>query len=196
MSDGDLLVVPDGEPHAFALPAWRKRAGRIVVTTGLLRTPGPAEREVLFGHERAHLKGNHHLLSLTANLAAAIHPALRSLRPAVDFHLERWADESAASSVGNRRLAATAIARAALAASAAEKRPGKPRAPSDVRHGAGPQRVEALLRPAPVRPQGHRTRAAITGLVTTVSVSALSGRVLACRLHEYVEFTAGALPAG
>ncbi|WP_308401491.1 hypothetical protein [Streptomyces sp. AP-93] len=41
VSDGDLLVVPDGDPHAFALPAWRGRAGRVVVTTGMLRTPGP-----------------------------------------------------------------------------------------------------------------------------------------------------------
>ncbi|MFE3674581.1 M48 family metalloprotease, partial [Streptomyces goshikiensis] len=30
------------------------RGGRIVVTTGMIRALGPAEREVLFGHERAH----------------------------------------------------------------------------------------------------------------------------------------------
>ncbi|MFB6578463.1 M56 family metallopeptidase [Streptomyces sp. NPDC056402] len=111
--DGDFLVVPDSEPQAFALPGWRGRSGRVVVTTGMLKTLGPAEREVLLGHERAHLTGRHHLWSVTAYLAAAVHPALRPLRPALDFHLERWADESAASAVGDRRLAATAIARGA-----------------------------------------------------------------------------------
>ncbi len=196
MSDGDLLVVRDCDPHAFALPAWRKRAARVVVTTGMLRTLGPAEREVLLGHERAHLTCRHHPLSLIADLAAAVHPALRSLRPALDFHLERRADESAASSVGNRRLTATAIARAALAASTAEKQPENRGPLLAVGTGPVPQRVEALLRPVPVRPQSHRTRAAVACLVTTVSVSALLGLALAYWLHEYIELNARALFAG
>ncbi|MGW5398899.1 M48 family metalloprotease [Streptomyces sp. NPDC003952] len=202
VSDGDLLVLADTDPHAFALPAWRGRASRVVVTTGMLRTLGRPERDVLLGHERAHLEGRHHLLSLTADLAAAVHPALRSLRPALDFHLERWADESAAASVGNRRLAATAIARAALAASTAsttstagkQSRNGGPLLA--VGTGPVPQRVEALLRPAPVRPRGHRTRAAVAALTAAVSASALSGLALAYGLHEYVELTARALLAG
>ncbi|WP_327387066.1 MULTISPECIES: M56 family metallopeptidase [unclassified Streptomyces] len=188
--DGDLLVVPDAEPQAFALPGWRGRSGRVVVTTGMLKTLGPAEREVLLGHERAHLTGRHHLWSVTAYLAAAVHPALRPLRPALDFHLERWADESAASAVGDRRLAATAIARAALAATSAEKA-GKGRGPLlSVSTGPVPQRVEALLQPVPVRPRARRAQAAVAGLVTAVTVSALLGLVLAYGLHEYVEFAA------
>ncbi|QTI43120.1 hypothetical protein JYK04_00882 [Streptomyces nojiriensis] len=119
----------------------------------MLRALGPAEREVLFGHERAHLAGRHHLLSVTAHLAGAVHPALRSLRPTLEFHLERWADEAAASAVGNRRLAATAIARAALAA-ASGKRPDKDHGPlMSVGTGPVPQRVEALLQPVPGRPR-------------------------------------------
>ncbi|MCX4775985.1 M48 family metalloprotease [Streptomyces sp. NBC_01264] len=195
VSDGDLLVVTDGGPRAYALPAWCGHAGRVVVTTGMLRTLGRAEREVLLGHERAHLRGRHHLLSLAVDLAAAVHPALRSLRPALDFHLERWADESAASAVGDRRLTATAIARAALAASTAEKRPENRGPLLTVGTGPVPQRVEALLRPVPLRPRSHRTRAALAGLVTAVSVSAPSGLVLAYWLHEYVELTARALLA-
>ncbi|MFZ3492882.1 hypothetical protein ACODT5_06520 [Streptomyces sp. 5.8] len=163
----------------------------------MVRPPlGPAEREVLLGHERAHLTGRHHLLSLTADLAAAVHPALRSLRPALDFHLERWADESAAAAVGNRRLTATVIARAALAASAAGKLPENRGPLLAVGTGPVPQRVEALLRPVPVRPRSHRTRAAVAGLVATVSVSALLCLALAYGLHEYVELTARALLAG
>ncbi|MFB7259052.1 M56 family metallopeptidase [Streptomyces nojiriensis] len=196
VSDGDLLVVPDPEPQAFALPGWRGRGGRVVVTTGMLKTLGPAEREVLLGHERAHLTGRHHLWSVTTHLATAVHPALRALRPALDFHLERWADESAASSVGDRRLAATAIARAALAASstaaaASAGKRGMVRGPAlSVNTGPVPQRVEALLQPVPVRPQTRGTQAAVAGLVTAVTVCALLGLLLAYGLHEYVEFAA------
>ncbi|MFE2547591.1 M56 family metallopeptidase [Streptomyces sp. NPDC059355] len=191
--DGDLLVVPGPDPQAFALPGWRGRGGRIVVTTGMLRALGPAEREVLFGHERAHLAGRHHLLSVTAHLAGAVHPALRSLRPALEFHLERWADEAAASAVGNRRLAATAIARAALAA-ASGKQPHKDHGPLlSVGTGPVPQRVEALLRPVPGRPQARATQMAAAGLAAAVSGSAVLGLVLAYGLHEYVELTARAL---
>ncbi|MFJ1864413.1 M56 family metallopeptidase [Streptomyces sp. NPDC088097] len=189
--DGDLLLVTDPDPQAFALPGRRGCGGRIVVTTGMLRTLGPAEREVLFGHERAHLADRHHLLSATTHLAAAVHPALRSLRPALDFHLERWADEAAASAVGNRRLAATAIARAALAAASSSGPAGRGRGPLlSVGSGPVPQRVEALLRPAPVRPRARRTRAAAVGLLSTVAVSALLAVALAYGLHEYVELAA------
>ncbi|MFJ7269155.1 hypothetical protein ACIQV3_21360 [Streptomyces sp. NPDC099050] len=114
VSDGNLLVVRDGDPHAFALPAWRKRAARVVVTTGMLRTKQPENHGPLLA-------------------------------------------------VGT---------------------------------GLVPQRVEALLRPVPVRPQSHRTRAAVAGLVAAVSVSALLGLTLAYWLHEYVEVTARALLAG
>ncbi|MEU0953614.1 M56 family metallopeptidase [Streptomyces niveus] len=188
--DGDLLVVPGSAPQAFALPGLRKRSGRIVVTTGMLGVLGPAEREVLLGHERAHLAGRHHLLSVTAYLSAAVHPALRPLHRALDFHLERWADETAAESVGNRRLAASAIARAALAGADAEGGDGRRGPLLSVGTGPVPQRVQALLRPAMVRPRTRGARAALAGLVTAVAVSALLGLILAYGLHEYVELAA------
>lgn len=191
---GDLLVVPDPDPHAFALPAWRKHSGRVVVTTGMLRSLGQAEREVLLGHERAHLTGRHHLLSTAAYLAAAVHPALRSLGDALDFHLERWADETAASSVGNRRLAATAIARAALAAASAEKKRDKGPGPLlSVSTGPIPQRVQALLQPVPLRPQARGVQMTVLLLMTAVALSAALGLCLAYGLHEYVEFAAEAV---
>lgn len=110
---GDLSVLRDGRPDAYALPG---RPGRIVVTTGMLQALEPAEREALFAHERAHLTGRHHLFLAAAELAALCHPSLRSLRPSIGYALERWADESAAAAVGDRSLAARAIGRAALAA--------------------------------------------------------------------------------
>lgn len=76
-STGELAVVRDPCPYAYALPG---RPGRIVVTTGMLRALDPAEREALFAHERAHLRGRHHLFLAAAELAAHLHPSLRSLR--------------------------------------------------------------------------------------------------------------------
>ncbi|MFC8448620.1 M48 family metalloprotease [Kitasatospora sp. NPDC057223] len=191
--EGDLLVVPSDAPDAFALPALRRRGGRVVVTQGMLRALGPAEREVLLAHERAHLTGRHHLMSVAAHLAAGVHPALRGLRPALDFHLERWADEEACASSGDRRLAAAAIARAALAGASAAREGGSRRLLLSVSTGPVPQRVEALLGPRPVRPVARSARAAVAGLLTLVAVSALSAPALAYGLHEYVEFAAEAV---
>ncbi|MFF2661903.1 M56 family metallopeptidase [Kitasatospora sp. NPDC058032] len=186
--DGDLLVVPGECPDAYALPGRHRRPGRIVVTRAMLQALGDREREVLIAHERAHLTGRHHLLSVAVHLTAAVHPALRSLRPALDFHLERWADEAAARAVGNRRLAAAAIARAALAgASAARPARGPLLA---VNSGPVPQRVEALLGPLPVRPEAPSARAAALGLVLSVLACAVAAVAIAYGLHEYVELAA------
>jgi Zn-dependent protease with chaperone function len=40
----------------------------------------PAEREALLAHERAHLRGRHHVFLAAAELAALCHPALRAPR--------------------------------------------------------------------------------------------------------------------
>ncbi|MEU9129552.1 M56 family metallopeptidase [Kitasatospora sp. NPDC048540] len=191
--DGDVLVVRGSAPEAFALPGFRGRGGRVVVTTGMLGALGPAEREVLFAHERTHLAGRHHLLSVIAYLAAAVHPALRPLRPDLDFHLERWADETAAAAVDSRKRAATAIARAALAAAPAGQPPRGLGALASVGSGPVPRRVQALLAAAPSGPGGRRGRAAVAGLGAAVVVSALMGLLLAYGLHEYVELAAAGL---
>ncbi|MER6119208.1 M56 family metallopeptidase, partial [Streptomyces sp. NPDC001743] len=116
-SDGEeLAVLPDSRPDAYALPGRPGSPGRIVVTTGMLHALDPAEREALLAHERAHLAGHHHLYLVAAELSARCHPALRALRAPLGYALERCADEAAAHAVGDRRVAARAIGRAALAA--------------------------------------------------------------------------------
>ncbi|WP_075693746.1 M48 family metalloprotease, partial [Streptomyces acidiscabies] len=96
---GDLCVVHSPHPDAYALPG---RPHRIVVTTAMLRTLGPAEREALFAHERAHNAGGHHYFLAAAELAAHCHPALRATRAVIRLAAERAADESAAATVGGR----------------------------------------------------------------------------------------------
>ncbi|MFE0520903.1 M56 family metallopeptidase [Streptomyces sp. NPDC058954] len=141
--DTELVVLDDDIPQAFALPG---APGRIVVSRGMLRCLGDAEREALLAHERAHLRGRHHLFQAVWRLAAAVNPLLRPLAEAGAFALERWADEEAATRTGSRTVVARAVGRAALA-SAAVARPAALAATG----GAVPQRVQALLSPPPPR---------------------------------------------
>ncbi|MGW4698885.1 M56 family metallopeptidase [Streptomyces sp. NPDC004285] len=188
--DGDVLVVPGTDVDAFALPGYRGRHGRVVVTSGMVRVLKEGEREVLLAHERAHLEGRHHLLSAVVDLAAVVHPAVRSLREALVFHLERWADEAAASVVGDRRVVAAAVARAALAGSRGRV-DGYPLLSAT--SGPVPQRVQALLLPEPAAPRGGMRRAGILGMAATVAAVAFGSLALAYGLHEYVEYAAGRL---
>lgn len=144
---GGLAVLPDDLPDAYAVPG---RPGTVVVTTGMLRALNAREREVLFAHECAHLSCRHHWFALVMDAAAALHPALIALRAPLRYHLERWADESAASALGDRRLVARAIARAALARDRAGARAAPPPVLSATA-GPVPRRVAALLAAPPAR---------------------------------------------
>jgi beta-lactamase regulating signal transducer with metallopeptidase domain len=150
------VAVADLEtPMAVAVPG---RPGHVLVTTAMLRLLDRHERRVMFAHERAHLRHRHHALVLTAAAAAAVNPLLIPARDAVTYLVERWADEDAASEVGNRDLAARAIARAALATVRPEPSLG-------VGGGIVVRRVQALTDPAP-RPRRRR----FAGLVVLVIV--------------------------
>jgi hypothetical protein len=142
--DTELAVLDDASPAAFALPG---APGRIVVSRGMLRCLGDGEREALLAHERAHLRGRHHLFQTLWRLTAAVSPLLRPLADTGGFILERWADEEAAAQVGDRRIVARSVGRAALASAAHPPRAGILAAAG----GAVPQRVRALLAPPPPR---------------------------------------------
>ncbi|MFC9425929.1 M48 family metalloprotease [Streptomyces sp. NPDC056987] len=189
----ELAVLRDARPDAYALPG---RPGRIVVTTGMLRALEPAEREALFAHERAHLRGRHHLLLQAAQLAALCHPALRSLCEPLGYALERTADEAAAAAVGDRRLAARAIGRAALATRGAPA-PARPRAVLAAAAGPVPRRVAALLGVggggAPVRPTAGRLVAG--ALLLCLAVSGATALGAADDLHTHIEIAQGEIPA-
>ena len=195
---GQVVVVTDEAADAYTAPGW---PGRIVVTTGMMDALTAAERQVLLAHERAHASGRHYLFTAAARLASAANPLLRPLAAAVGYCVERWADEQAAASAGNRTLVARAIAVAALAAQAAP--PGAaapagalgavpgPGGPGDAAGlggaGAVPRRVAALLRPAP-RPSLLLLAAA----VAAVAISGLSALEAARSLHALIEFAQAA----
>jgi hypothetical protein len=197
---GQVVVTEDDAADAYTLPGW---PCRIVITSGMLRVLSGPERDVLLAHERSHAAGSHYLFTSAARLAAAANPLLRPVAAQVCYTVERWADERAATATGNRPLAARAIARAALASSAAPPDREGPLAVlgivtsedaerDHVRHrfrgpglrGAGPvpRRVAALLGPPP------RTRLLLVGAaVVLVAISGLSALDAAASLHALVE---------
>lgn len=184
---GDLTVLPDAGPDAYALPG---RPGRIVVTSGMLRALDPAEREALLAHERAHLAGRHHLFLTALALACACHPALRLLRGPLSYALERWADEAAAEAVGDRRLAARAIGRAALAS---RPSPRPHAAVLSATAGPVPRRVAALLGvdPAPSGLRARTPRVTAVLLAACLAVSAACALEAAHDLHGSIEVAQG-----
>ncbi len=108
-----LVVMEDEAPDAYALPGL---PGRIVVSTGMLHTLHETEHDILLAHERAHLAAHHYAFVAPAQLGAAANPLLRPLATAVTYTIERWADESAATSTGDRTRVARTVGKAALAA--------------------------------------------------------------------------------
>ncbi|MDX3077610.1 M56 family metallopeptidase [Streptomyces sp. NPDC088354] len=187
---GGLCVLDDPRPDAYALPGTRRRAGRIVVTTGMLRALAPAEREPLLAHERAHLAGRHHLFLAAAQLAGWCHPALAAVVPQVSFAAERVADEAAARVAGDRTLTAQAVGRAALAVTRSRERSERPMLARGVVGGPVPARVKALLAQAPTRRLAP-VLVAVTLLCGTAAASSLTG---ALWLHDGVEVAQGEDP--
>jgi Zn-dependent protease with chaperone function len=181
---GDLCVIDAPHPEAYALPG---RPHRIVVTTGMLRSLGPDEREALFAHERAHNAGGHHYFLALAELAGHCHPALRTAAAVIRLAVERTADEAAAAVVGDRRLTARAIGRAALAARAGHRE--RPSFAAAVNTGPVPQRVAALLA-TPRTP--HRAVSWITALlVACAALSACASATGVIGFHHQVEVAQG-----
>lgn len=169
----NLVITRDEAADAYTVPG---HPGRIVVSTAMLDALDAPGRRALLAHEHAHLDARHYLYTTVARLAAAANPLVRPLAGAVDYTVERWADEHAAHTLGDRRQVATAIATAAIAA----KHPRPRRSPALAlgavlsrtsgprRDGAGPipRRVAALLDPTP--------RTSLPALATGIAIVALA----------------------
>ncbi|MFI6019732.1 M48 family metalloprotease [Streptomyces sp. NPDC051287] len=181
---GDLCVVDAPGPDAYALPG---RPHRIVVTTGMLRSLDGAEREALFAHERAHNSGGHHFFLAAAELAAHCHPALRRVRDVVRLAAERAADEAAAGAVGDRRLTARAIARAALAGQGASAE--RPAFVPGATTGPVPRRVAALLAAPPARRRAGTGVAVLLAACAALSCTASATGMI--DFHHRVEVAQG-----
>jgi len=110
-SRGEVHLIHSPQPVAFAEPG---RRGGIVVSSTMLQALRPPERQALLAHEQAHLRHRHDRYLLIATLARGV-PVLATLAGKLTHTLERWADEDAATTTGDRLIVARAVARAALA---------------------------------------------------------------------------------
>lgn len=177
-----LVVLPDSTAQAFAVPG---RPGRVVVTTGMRRLLTDRQFDALLAHEYAHLSSGHHRLVQSAELAAAMHPALWWVARHVDYLVERAADEQAAVEVGNRHTVAHAIGVVALASRVEMDVPRGLYAASP--GGVVPRRVAQLLRP-------HATlrSPALHGLPVALALSSLiwSGEAV----YDFVQLIGAARP--
>ena len=147
--NGELLVIADPIPQAFAVPSLLQHPGRIVVSTAMLRALDAEERAALLAHERSHLRNRHSWLQSAVGLTSALHPLMGRIGDQLAVALECWADEDAATMVANRRVAARSLGRAALAT--LERTPSRETAAKD-RRAAEPflrTRIAALLGEAP-----------------------------------------------
>jgi Zn-dependent protease with chaperone function len=190
-----LVIVDDPAAEAYAVPGL---PGRIVISTGMLAALDPAEHDVLLAHERAHLKHHHYLFAAATHLAAAANPLLRPLATTVSYTIERWADESAAHTIGDRRRVAHTVGKAALAAKRTRARSWIPAAALGIlgrrpSNGPGPipRRVAALLAPPAT---GRRLPLAMT--VALLLATALCAAEAAHDLEALLELTKQAASHG
>ena len=172
---GGLVVLDDPRADAYAVPG---RAGRVVITRGLLRRLDGAERRAVLVHEQSHLQHRHFLYVQLAELSACADPLLRPVAEATRLAVERWADEDAARAVADRRTVARALAKAGLARSEAAVPIALAIAETDLA-----VRVRSLVEPT----RGARPRCAVT-LLSCAGVVALAGAVcFGVNAHELFE---------
>jgi hypothetical protein len=160
-----IEVVPIDEPVAYAVPG---SPGHVVVSSGMLNRLQPDEQQVLLAHEHAHLRHRHHRYLRVVDLAAAAVPVLVPMRAKVRFATERWADEDAVSEVGDRRLVARAISRAAIVQSehSSER-------PLELAGLGVLARVDALLSEPPQLRMNPALAVTVAALAATIASSAL-----------------------
>lgn len=170
-------IIEDCDPVAYAVPG---NPGCVVVSSGLLDRLEPRERQVVFAHERAHLRLQHHRYLLASEIAAALVPPLHWMGLQLRAATERSADEAAVVALGgDRRVVASAIARAALGGGA------QPSLMPALSGGSISVRIHALVGPAS-RPVADVCAASA---VAVAGVAAVAAGVV--QIHHVVEYIGG-----
>jgi Zn-dependent protease with chaperone function len=117
--DTGVSVVPDGRPAAYCLPG---RGHRIVLTSAALAALGPSELAAVIAHERAHVRGRHHLALAFADAMAAAFPRIGVFATAKSETrrlVELAADDAACASTDELTLAEALLSMAGAGAPAA-----------------------------------------------------------------------------
>jgi beta-lactamase regulating signal transducer with metallopeptidase domain len=116
-----IVMVDDISADAVTVAGLK---GCVVISRQLFAALGADERRMVTAHELSHLRRRHHLYVHAVDLAVAANPTLRRAAEPVRLGIERWADEDAARSSGDRVAAATALAGTALTRSSIRRHAG------------------------------------------------------------------------
>lgn len=158
-------LVEHATPTVYCLPG---RTPQVVLSTGALATLTRAQLRAVLHHERAHIRGRHHLLTAAVGALARLLPALplmRRLRTEVPLLLEMAADDRAL-----RRCSREALATALYSMAAGQ-------VPRSALAAGGPSAVLRMRRI--LTPQaGHPVPLGIFAMAATVAVT--TPLVLAC----------------
>jgi Zn-dependent protease with chaperone function len=105
----DVTVVDHAVCAAYCVPG---RRGQVVVTSATLAALDDAELAAVLHHERAHLRGRHHVATLAASALRAAFPFVPALRAAdeeIGRLAEMLADDAAVRHTGRRALASALV---------------------------------------------------------------------------------------
>ena len=164
------VVLSSGHAAAFCLPG---RRGTVVVTTAALDTLSAEELAAVLAHERAHLRGRHHLAVGAARILDRAFPGVpvfARARAEVERLVELLADDAAARRVSRVEVASALVTLAGMRA---------PAAALAAAQGAGVIRVTRLLRPAAPLGALHRVAAVTAAMLVVAGPVALAGWPLA-----------------
>jgi Zn-dependent protease with chaperone function len=102
------VVVGHDDPAAYCLPG---RGSRIVLTTGAIGALDEGQLRAVLAHERAHLRGRHHMLVTLAGALCAAFPRVPAFRTASEqvARLAELAADDAASAAAHRLTVAGAL---------------------------------------------------------------------------------------
>jgi len=177
--DLDADVIDDVTALVYCLPG---RGGRVVFTSAALSRLSAAQRDAVLAHERAHLRGRHHLLVASAALLRNAFPRVRLFTQACEHTallIEMRADDVVGRGYGRRPLAEALMLLTSMIS---------PQAALGAAGISTAARIERLLRP-PACQQPSRARGIVRGagivmasslLATSPMTLAIAGHTLLC----------------
>ena len=170
-----ILVQPGNTMYAYSVPGSLPLT---IVSSGLVQQLNDDDRRVVLAHEAAHHEHRHDRFLFVGRLATALFAPTWLLARGLEHALERWADDHAASVVGDRKSVALVVARVSLA-SLDHQVPFGALAFGSAGPFSTTQRVRSLLHPPQTIPVWVPLFAAaiVAGLLT--------------QLHHFEEFMRG-----
>lgn len=172
----DAVILEDDAPAAYCLPRGRRR---VVISAGALSRLSPGQLHAVLAHERAHLRGHHHLMLAVAAALARAFPAIPLLvRAAAELAVlaEMTADDAATRHHDPADLAAALVTLATAGSRATALTAGGP---------AAIARIQRLLTPPPRPGHAARTARLAAGLATLTipaAIACLPLAVAACAI--------------